>query len=110
VDSRFRGNDCGLQCPCLANDTSTRRRVAPSSSRHSSLVAKARLPMPESEGRGFNLNESWSGEVNTNEDDHLVTLLAFTGVRAIGLDRKGNSWVFSVNRSFAYPAPASFRK
>jgi len=23
VDSRFRGNDCGLQRPCLANDTST---------------------------------------------------------------------------------------
>jgi hypothetical protein len=27
VDSRFRGNDCGLLLPCLANDTSTRRRV-----------------------------------------------------------------------------------
>ncbi len=24
VHSRFRGNDCGLQRPCLANDTSTR--------------------------------------------------------------------------------------
>ena len=23
VDSHFRGNDCGLQCPCLANDPST---------------------------------------------------------------------------------------
>ena len=23
VDSRFRGNDCGLEPPCLANDTST---------------------------------------------------------------------------------------
>jgi len=22
----FRGNDCGFQCACLANDTSTRRR------------------------------------------------------------------------------------
>jgi hypothetical protein len=26
VDSRFRGNDCGLQRPCRANDTSTRTR------------------------------------------------------------------------------------
>jgi hypothetical protein len=24
VDSRFRGNDCGFERPCLANDTSTR--------------------------------------------------------------------------------------
>ena len=23
VDSRFRGNDCGFERPCLANDTST---------------------------------------------------------------------------------------
>ena len=23
VDSRFRGNDCGLERPCLANDTTT---------------------------------------------------------------------------------------
>jgi hypothetical protein len=26
VDSRFRGNDCGFERPCLANDTSTRLR------------------------------------------------------------------------------------
>ncbi len=25
VDSRFRGNDCGLERPCLANDTATGR-------------------------------------------------------------------------------------
>ena len=25
VDSRFRGNDCGLERPCLANDTATLR-------------------------------------------------------------------------------------
>jgi hypothetical protein len=25
VDSRFRGNDCGLERPCPANDTSTRQ-------------------------------------------------------------------------------------
>jgi len=28
VDSRFRGNDCTSERPCLANDTSTRSRVA----------------------------------------------------------------------------------
>ena len=28
VDSRFRGNDCGLERPCLANDTTTRALVA----------------------------------------------------------------------------------
>ena len=27
VDSRFRGNDCGLERPCLANDTTTRAGV-----------------------------------------------------------------------------------
>ena len=26
VDSRFRGNDCGLMRPCLANDTTTHNR------------------------------------------------------------------------------------
>ena len=25
VDSRFRGNDCGLERPCLANDTTAQR-------------------------------------------------------------------------------------
>jgi len=24
LDSRFRGNDCGFECACLANDTGTR--------------------------------------------------------------------------------------
>ena len=28
VDSRFRGNDCGLERPCLANDTTTRLACA----------------------------------------------------------------------------------
>ena len=27
VDSRFRGNDCGLQRPCLANGISTQLKV-----------------------------------------------------------------------------------
>ena len=27
VDSRFRGNDCGLERPCLANDTSAERKT-----------------------------------------------------------------------------------
>jgi hypothetical protein len=27
VDSRFRGNDCGLERPCLANDTTTQART-----------------------------------------------------------------------------------
>ena len=26
VDSRFRGNDCGLERPCLGNDTTTQLR------------------------------------------------------------------------------------
>ena len=28
VDSRFRGNDCGFERPCLANDTSTESRFS----------------------------------------------------------------------------------
>jgi hypothetical protein len=27
VDSRFRGNDCGLERPCLTNDTTTENLV-----------------------------------------------------------------------------------
>jgi hypothetical protein len=27
VDSRFRGNDCDLHCPCIANDTGTENRA-----------------------------------------------------------------------------------
>jgi hypothetical protein len=39
-------------------------------------------------------------EANTNENDHWITLLAFTEVRAIRPDQKGNSSEFPVLGQF----------
>ena len=67
MDSRFRGNDEGLECPCLGYDTTTQRARGSRQIYLSLLPSLLRLPLRPILTLNCAIRRNFSlGDVNTN--------------------------------------------